>query len=228
MMSNFFGHFWHPNLQCWANFLLYNVLNRKPCTCDGCELDNIPFSAKLDCWFKFQQRVPTDLISNFLSWVLMTTDVVTDGKTGYDLFRNGHILWAIATWIIMFLPAVLSLAMEILLEKCWVYIPNVLGHLPIGQAWYHFKIIWRLKQLRNEMLEQIEFYSELDYDNLPSGIKDQLEPRSKKFHDAKDEYNIIMSNLQTQKARPCSFILFIYIIHLLSYLISKAFRFPRL
>ena len=98
--------------------------------------------------------------------------------------------------------------MEILLEKCWVYIPNVLGHLPIGQAWYHFKIIWRLKKLREEMIEEIDFYSELDFDKLPTDIKDQLKPRFLKYHKAKDEYNIIMSDLQTQKACPCSFILF--------------------
>ena len=180
------------------------------------------------CWFKFQQKVPTDLISQTLSLVLMTTDVVTDAQTGYLLYMAGHIYWAIATWILMFLPALLSFVMELMLKNCLKSLSKILGHLPLGQVWYHFKVIWDLKQLRDEMMKQIKFYSELDYDNLTKEIKDQLEPNSKKYHDAQEKYNIIMSDLQTQKARPCSFILFIYIIHLLSYLISKAFRFPRL
>ena len=58
------------------------------------------------------------------------------------------------------------------------------------------------------MMEQIDFYAKLDYDNLPLDVKDQLELNSKKYHDAQEKYNIIMSDLQTQKARPCSFISF--------------------
>ena len=58
------------------------------------------------------------------------------------------------------------------------------------------------------MMEQIDFYAKLDYDNLPLDIKDQLELRSEMYHDAQEEYNIIMSDLQTQRARPCSFISF--------------------
>ena len=187
-----------------------NVLNRKPCTCDGCELDNAPsISAKNKCWFKFQQKVPTDLISQTLSLVLMTTDVVTDAKTGYLLYRDGHIYWAIATWLLMFLPALLSCVMELMLKNCLKSLSKILGHLPLGQVWYHFKVIWELKQLRGEMMEQIDFYAKLDYDNLPLDIKDELERRSKIYHEAKDKYSIIMSDLQTQKARPCSLISFI-------------------
>ena len=136
----------------------------------------------------------------------MTTDVVTDVKTGYELFIDGHILWALATWLLMFLPAVLSFTMNC--NNCLNSFTKILGHLPFGQVFYHFKIIWRLKNLRAEMIEEIDFYSELDFDKLPTDIKDQLKPRFLKYHKAKDEYNIIMSDLQTQKARPCSFILF--------------------
>ena len=211
MMSNFFGHFWHPNLQCWANFLLYNVLNRKPCTCDGCELDNAPsISAKNNCWFKIQQKVPIDLISHTVSIVLMIKNVVTDAKVGYDFFIEEHYGWAIAIWILMFLPALMCFAMELIVKKCLKSLDKILGLLPIGQVWYHFKVILSLTQLRQEMMEQIDFYSELDYDNLPLDIKDELERRSKIYHEAKDNYSIIMSDLQTQKARPCSFTLFIY------------------
>ena len=184
-----------------------NVLNRKPCNCDGCELDNAPsISAKNNYWFKFRQKVPTDLISQTLSLVLMTTDVVTDAQTGYLLYEAGHIYWAIATWILMFLPALLSFVMELMLKNCLKSLSKILGHLPLGQVWYHFKVIWDLKQLRDEMIKQKKFYSELDYDNLTKETKDQLEPNSKKYHDAQEKYNIIMSDLQTQKARPCSFI----------------------
>ena len=190
-------------------FLPSNVPNRKPCECDGCELDNASLiSAKNKYWFKFQQKVPTDLISQTLSLVLMTTDVVTDAQTGYLLYEAGHIYWAIATWILMFLPALLSFVMELMLKNCLKSLSKILGHLPLGQVWYHFKVIWDLKQLRDEMIKQKKFYSELDYDNLTKETKDQLEPNSKKYHDAQEKYNIIMSDLQTQKARPCSFISF--------------------
>ena len=134
----------------------------------------------------------------------MTTDVVTDAKTGYILFIDGHTLWALATWLLMFLPAVLSLTMNY--NNCLKSFTKILGHLPFGQVFYHFKVIWRLKQLREEMMEQIKFYSELDFDELPTDIKDQLKLRFLKYHKAKDEYKIIMSDLQTQKARPCSFL----------------------
>ena len=138
----------------------------------------------------------------------MTTDVVTDAQTGYLLYYAGHVYWAIATWLLMFLPALLSFAMELMLKNCLESLSKILGHLPLGQVWYHFKVIWELKQLRGEMMEQIDFYAKLDYDNLPLDIKDELERRSKIYHVAKDKYNIIMSDLQTQKARPCSFISF--------------------
>ena len=110
----------------------------------------------------------------------------------------------------MFLPALMCFAMELIVKKkCSKSLSKILGLLPVGQVWYHFKVILELKQLREKMMEEIDFYSNLDYDNLPSDIKGQLEPSSKKYHDAKDKYNLIMSELKTMKARPCSFILFI-------------------
>ena len=136
----------------------------------------------------------------------MTTDVVTDAKTGYLLYLAGHIYWAIATWILMFLPALLSFAMQ---KSCLKSLDKILGHLPLGQVWYHFKVIRKLKQLREEMMEQIDFYKKLNYDNLPPGIKEDLKCRSEKYHEDLDKYKAIMSDLQTQKARPCSFTLFL-------------------
>ena len=187
-----------------------NVLNRKPCTCDGCELDNAQsISAKNNCWFKFQKKVPTDLISHTISIALLIKNVVTDAKVGFDYFNEGHTFWAIAIWILMFLPALMCFAMELIVKKCLQSLNMILGLLPVGQVWYHFKVILELKQLREKMMEEIDFYSNLDYDNLPSDIKDRLEPSSKNYHDAKDKYNLIMSELKTMKARPCSFILFI-------------------
>ena len=206
----FFWSFFYPSTYHVQQILPSNVLNRKPCTCDGCELDNAPsISAKNNCWFKIQQKVPIDLISHTLSIVLLIKNVVTDAKVGFDYFNEGHTFWAIAIWILMFLPALMCFAMELIVKKCLKSLSKILGLLPVGQVWYHFKVILSLTQLRQEMMEQIDFYSKLDYDNLPSDIKDQLEPRSKKYHDAKDRYNLIMSDLKTMKARPCSFILFI-------------------
>ena len=165
-------------------------------------------SAKNNCWFKFQKKVPTDLISHTISIALLIKNVVTDAKVGFDYLNDGHTFWAIAIWILMFLPALMCFAMELIVKKCLQSLNMILGLLPVGQVWYHFKVIWDLKQLRDEMIKQKKFYSELDYDNLTKETKDQLEPNSKKFHDAQEKYNIIMSDLQTQKARPCSFISF--------------------
>ena len=190
--------------------LTSNVLNRKPCTCDGCELDNAQsITAKNNCWFKFQKKVPTDLISHTISIALLIKNVVTDAKVGFDYLNDGHTFWAIAIWILMFLPALMCFAMELIVKKCLQSLNMILGLLPVGQVWYHFKVILELKKLREDMMEQIDFYAELDYDNLPLNIKDELKRRSKIYHDAKDKYNIIMSDLQTQKARPCTFISFI-------------------
>jgi len=173
---------------------------RKPCTCDGCELDNAQsISAKNNCWFKFQKKVPTDLISHTISIALLIKNVVTDAKVGYDYFEDGHTFWAIAIWILMFLPALMCFAMELIVKKCLQSLNMILGLLPVGQVWYHFKVILELKQLREKMMEEIDFYSNLDYDNLPSDIKGQLEPSSKNYHDAKDKYNDIMSELKTMK-----------------------------
>ena len=136
-------------------------------------------------------------------------NVVTDAKVGYDYFIKGEKFWAIAIWILMFLPALMCFAMELIVKKCLKSLNMILGLLPVGQVWYHFKVILELKQLREDMMEQIDFYAQLDYDNLPSDIKEKLEPSSEKYHVAKDKYNHIMSELKTIKARPCSFILFI-------------------
>ena len=206
----FFWSFFYPSTYHVQQILPSNVLNRKPCTCDGCELDNAQsISAKNNCWFKIQQKVPIDLISHTLSIVLLIKNVVTDAWVGYDYFIQGHQGWAIAIWILMFLPALMCFAMELIVKrKCSKSLSKILGLLPVGQVWYHFKVIWDLKQLRDEMIKQKKFYSELDYDNLTKETKDQLEPNSKKYHKAQEDYNIIMSNLQTQKARPCSFISF--------------------
>ena len=129
----------------------------------------------------------------------MTSDVVTDIQTGKEHYDNGNYFWAAATWILMFLPALLSFAMEIMMNSFKESLIKILGHLPLCQVWYHFKVLIKLRQLRNDMMTEIDFYSNLDFDNLPHDIKDQLKARSKQFCEAKKEFNIIMSDLQTQK-----------------------------
>ena len=48
------------------------------------------------------------------------------------------------------------------------------------------------------MVAQINYYSQLDYDNLPNDVIDQLTEGSIKYHDARKRSKIIMSDLQTQ------------------------------
>ena len=43
------------------------------------------------------------------------------------------------------------------------------------------------------------FYSNLDFDNLPSDIKGQLKEKSQKYQDAKEKISTTLSNLQEQK-----------------------------
>ena len=46
--------------------------------------------------------------------------ILTDIQTGLEHFRNGHFWWAVTTWLLMFLPATISLLLEIVLTRCKV------------------------------------------------------------------------------------------------------------
>ena len=167
-------------------------------------MENKPIVTPSKEWlFKFHQIVPMDLIMNFLSALLVTADVVTDLQTGLEHWENGNHLWAITTWSLMFVPATISLFLEILMTKCilsweksW---KKILGHLPLLQFFYYLHILKNLKEAKTEMSEQIMFYSNLDFDNLPSDIKEQLKGKSQKYHDAKEKFSTTLSNLQEQK-----------------------------
>ena len=98
---------------------------------------------------------------NFLSALLVTADVVTDLQTGLEHWENGNHLWAITTWSLMFVPATISLFLEILMTKCilsweksW---KKILGHLPLLQFFYYLHILKSLKEAKTEMSQQIKY-----------------------------------------------------------------------
>ena len=144
-----------------------------------------------------------DLISNFFGAVLVTADVATDLQTGLEHWNHGNYLWAITTWILMFVPPTISLILETIStklsltwERSW---KKILGHFPLFQFGYHLHILKKLKKAKDEMAAQIKFYMDLDFDLLPSNIKAQLMERSQTYHYAMETVSITLSNLQEQK-----------------------------
>ena len=61
----------------------------------------------------------------------MMYDVYTDIQTGLEHWENEDPRWAIATWVLMFVPALLSLAIEVTFERSKESLIKVVGHLPI-------------------------------------------------------------------------------------------------
>ena len=167
-------------------------------------MDNNPtvvLRNKVVVWFL--QKVPVDLIAIFFGALLVTADVATDLKTGLEHWNNGNYLWAITTWILMFVPPTFSLILESISTKCtltweksW---KKILGHIPLIQFGYHLHILKKLKEAKDEMATQIKFYTDLDFDLLPSNIKGQLMERSQKYQNAMETVSITLSNLQEQK-----------------------------
>ena len=92
------------------------------CPCEGCKIDDKkPVSTKkwYERWFSsFKEFVSYDLTSNLVSTGVITVDVGTDIVTGLEHWNNGDIYWAMATWLFMFIPAVLSFLLEISCRTC--------------------------------------------------------------------------------------------------------------
>ena len=171
--------------------------------CDGCLIDKKPpVSTKKwhqTCLNTLKQKVHYELISNFLATGLMLYDVYTDIQAGREHWNNNDILWAIATWVLMFVPAMLSFAIEVTLERSMESLIKVMGHLPLFQSFYHIYIIRQLKAEGDEIQDHEKFYADLDFDNLPDGIQTELRTRCNKRREAKLQYTKLLANLQTQK-----------------------------
>ena len=57
----------------------------------------------------------------------------------------------------------------------------------------------KLKAASDEMQKQKDDYNKLDFDNLDADIKDQLLQCGHKYHEAREKYSTLVSELQTQK-----------------------------
>ena len=119
--------------------------------------------------------------------------------TGKEHWDNDDKLWAIATWVLMFVPPFLSLAMEVMFGKCKISWTRIFGHLPLCQVWYHLHILKQLKSVGDEIRSHPKFYTKLNFDNLPDDIQSQLENRSQAYREAKKKYSTLLADLQTQK-----------------------------
>ena len=174
------------------------------CHCKGCKIDDKkPVSTKkwYERWFSsFKEFVSYDLTSNLVSTGFITWDVVTDIKTGLEHWNNGDVYWAIATWLFMFIPAVLSFLLEISCRTCKMSsLRKVLGHLPLAQTIYLLYILKKVKLLKEEMKKHQEFYNAIDYDRVNEEQKKELKERCKKYHKAKRDYLRLLSDIQTQR-----------------------------
>ena len=151
------------------------------------------------CWDAFKKKINYDLTSNGLSMLWMMYDIYTDIETGREHWANEDTLWAIATWVLMFVPALLSLAIEVTLERNKESLIKVVGHMPLFQSLYHLHIIRQLKVKGEEIRNHETFYKKLDFDKLPDGIQNDLRKRCKERRESKLEYTKLLANLQTQK-----------------------------
>ena len=68
---------------------------------------------------KQKKQVTTLRHKSYFLWQTNRTCLI-DIQTGCEHWQNGHFWWAITTWILMFLPATISLLMEIVLSRCKV------------------------------------------------------------------------------------------------------------
>ena len=57
----------------------------------------------------------------------------------------------------------------------------------------------KLKAARDEMKKQMDFYKNLDFDNLGTDIELKLQQCGNEYHEAREQYSTLVSNLQTQK-----------------------------
>ena len=126
-------------------------------------------------------------------------DMSTDIQTGREHWANKDPLWAIATWVLMFVPALLSLVIEVTLERSMESLIKVVGHLPFFQSLYHLHIIRQLKVEGEKIRNHEKFYTDLNFDDLPVGVQTELRKRCKERREAKLQYSKLLANLQTQK-----------------------------
>ena len=131
--------------------------------------------------------------------MLILYDVYTDIQAGREHWANNDILWAKATWVLMFVPAMLSFAIEVTLERNMMSLLKVVGHLPIFQLFYHMYIITQLKATGDKVQNHEKFYKDLDFDKLPDDIQTELRKKCKEHREAKLQYTKLLADLQTQK-----------------------------
>ena len=126
-------------------------------------------------------------------------DVATDIIAGLEHWYNGDPLWALLTWAIMFIPAILSFVMEVMFKRCSMSWKRVLGHLPLFQVFYHGYILKQLKIEDDNIRGHEEFYSKLNFNKLPETIKTDLKGKITKYEKSKKEYSKLLTELQNQK-----------------------------
>ena len=57
----------------------------------------------------------------------------------------------------------------------------------------------KLKVASDEMKKQMDYYNNLDFDNLVPDIEVQLQQCGHEYHEAREKYSTLVSELQTQK-----------------------------
>ena len=126
-------------------------------------------------------------------------DVATDIIAGLEHWYNGDPLWALLTWAIMFIPAILSFVMEVMFKRCSMSWKRILGHLPLFQVLYHGYILKQLKIEDDKIRSHEEYYSKLDFDKLPEDIKTELKKTTTEYEESKNKYSKLLTDLQNQK-----------------------------
>ena len=188
-----------------SDWSLHSIFPNSSCNgeCDGCLIDKKPpVSTKKwhqTCLNTLKQKVHYDLTSNAISTMWMMYDMYTDIETGREHWANEDRLWAIATWVLMFVPALLSLAIEATLERSMESLIKVVGHMPFFQSLYHLHIIRQLKVKEDEIRNHEKFYTDLNFDDLPDGVQTDLRKTCKERREAKLQYSKLLADLQTQK-----------------------------
>ena len=129
-------------------------------------------------------------------------DVYSDLQTGRGHWNDKNYLWALTTWALMFMPSALSFIIQSAIIECRHSLKTVavsLGHLPLVQPIYHLFILRNLKKASDDMSHQVVCYKGLDFDNLPSNIKEEVVESARKHEEAKKEFSGLLSQFQYQK-----------------------------
>ena len=171
--------------------------------CDGCKIDQKPPVSKKKWyqrwWDTFKKKVYYDFTSNAIATIWLMYDVATDILAGLEHWYNNDPLWALLTWALMFVPAILSFVMEVMFKRCSMSWKRVLGHLPLFQVFYHGYILKKLKIEDDKIRRHEEFYSQLDFNKLPENIKTDLKVKITEYEESKNEYSRLLTDLQNQK-----------------------------